>query len=58
MKCEVRYIAWVNMEIPDELLASGDEDSIIEIIDINLPNCLDVRSVYSEKENKFYVENY
>lgn len=58
MTCEVKYIAWVNMEIPDELLASGDEDSIIEAIYAKLLNCLDVRSVYNEKENKFYVENY
>lgn len=51
MKCTVTYLAWAEIEIPDEIIASGNEEEICQPIYNAIPNCLNVKEVQDENKN-------
>lgn len=57
MKCAVTYLAWTEIEIPDEVVATGNEEEICQSVYNAIPNCLNVKEVQDENK-KAIVENW
>lgn len=57
MKCTVVYQAWREVEIPDEIIVSKDEEMIAQEIYNQTPTCLSVKEI-QDKNKKHIVENW
>lgn len=57
MKCTVVYQAWREVEIPDEIIVSKDEEMIAQEIYNQIPTCLSIKEI-QDKNKKHIVENW
>lgn len=57
MKCTVIYQAWREVEIPDKIIASKDEETIAQEVYNQIPTCLSVKEI-QDKNKKCIVENW
>lgn len=57
MKCTVVYLTWNEIEIPDEIATSGDEELIAQEIYETIPACLSIKEV-QDKNRNCLLENW
>lgn len=51
MKCLVIYQTWEEIDIPDEIATSGDEELITQEVYGQIPTCLSVKEVQDKNKN-------
>lgn len=58
MLCKVKYVSYTVVNIPDEILATHDEEAIMIEVYNHYPDCLMVREVIGANNGKAYIEDY
>lgn len=57
MICNVKYVSYKKVEIPEEIMAKQSEEEVIQHIFNTFPDCLTVEEVI-DADGYFIVENY